>query len=60
MPLQIEQMFPDLWVDEDEDEGLNIHEAELIDTQLKRFRRKEKFSYSKLNDSGRARSSCVR
>ena len=52
MPLQIEQMFPDLWVDEDEDEGLNIHEAELIDTQLKRFRRKEKFSYSKLNDSG--------
>ncbi len=51
MPLQIEQMFPDLWVDEDEDEGLNIHEAELIDTQLKRFRRKEKFSYSKLNDS---------
>ena len=52
MPLQIEQMFPQLWVDEDEDEGLNIHEAELIDTQLKRFRRKEKFSYSKLNDSG--------
>ena len=52
MPLQIEQMYPQLWVDEDEDEGLNIHEAELIDTQLKRFRRKEKFSYAKLNDSG--------
>ena len=52
MPLQIEQMYPQLWVDEDEDEGLNIHEAELIGTQLKRFRRKEKFSYAKLNDSG--------
>lgn len=51
MPLQIAKMYPDLWVDEDEDEGLNIHEEQLIKTQLERFRRKEKFSYTKLNDS---------
>ena len=51
MPLQIATMFPDLWVDEDEDEGLNIHESELIKTQLNRFRRKEQYSYNKLNDS---------
>ena len=51
MPLQIATMFPNLWVDEDEDEGLNIHESELIKTQLERFRRKETFSYNKLNDS---------
>lgn len=51
MPLQIAEMFPDLWVDEDEDEGLNVHESELIQTQLDRFRRKEKFSYTKINDS---------
>lgn len=51
MPLHIAEMYPDLWVDEDEDEGLNIHEGELIQTQLDRFRRKEKFSYTKLNDS---------
>lgn len=51
MPLQIATMYPDLWVDEDEDEGLNIHESELIKTQLDRFRRKESFSYNKLNDS---------
>lgn len=51
MPLQIAKMYPDLWVEEDEDEGLNIHEKELIQTQLDRFRRKEKFSYNKLNDS---------
>ena len=51
MPLQIAEMFPHLWVDEDEDEGLNIHESELIKTQLGRFRRKEQFSYNKLNDS---------
>lgn len=51
MPYDIHGMYPHLWVDEDEDEGLNIHEAELIQTQLDRFRRKEKFSYTKLNDS---------
>lgn len=51
MPLQIAKLYPQLWVEEDEDEGLNVHEEELIQTQLQRFRRKEKFSYSKLNDS---------
>lgn len=51
MPLQIAKNYPHLWVDEDEDEGLNVHEQELISTQLERFRRKEKFSYNKLNDS---------
>lgn len=51
MPLQIAKMYPKLWVEEDEDEGLNIHEEELIRTQIERFRRKEKFSYNKLNNS---------
>lgn len=51
MPLQISTMFPKLWVDEDEDEGLNIHEEELVATQLARYRRKERFSYNKINDS---------
>ena len=51
MPLQIENMYPQYWVDEDEDEGLNIHEEQLIKTQLDRFRRKEQFKYTKLNDS---------
>ena len=44
-------MYPDLWVEEDENEGLNIHERALIKTQLDRYRRKEQFSYNKLNDS---------
>lgn len=51
MPLQIAEMYPEYWVDEDEDEGLNVHESKLVQTQLQRFRRKEKFSYNKLNDS---------
>ena len=51
MPLQIAEMYPQYWVDEDEDEGLNVHEKELIQTQLDRFRRKEKFQYHKINES---------
>lgn len=51
MPADIKAMFPEYWVEEDEDEGLNIHEQELISTQLERYRRKDKFTYSKLNDS---------
>ncbi len=50
MPLQIEKMFPDLWVDEDEEEGKNLNEAPLIQTQLDRYRRHESFSYHKIND----------
>ena len=51
MPLQIATMFPQYWVEEDEDEGLNIYEQQLVQTQLDRFRRKDKFLYTKLNDS---------
>lgn len=51
MPLQIKEMFPDYWVEEDEDEGLNNNEDKLIQTLIDRFRRKDKFTYTKLNDS---------
>ncbi|MCL1942286.1 MAG: PglZ domain-containing protein [Candidatus Azobacteroides sp.] len=51
MPIQIEKMFPELWVDEEEEEGKNLNEAPLIQTQIERFRKKYTFSYNKLNDS---------
>ncbi len=51
MPAQIEKMFPDLWIDEDSEEGKNINESPLIATQLERYRRRHKFSYNKINDS---------
>ena len=54
MPLQIAEMFPDLWVDEDEEEGKNLNEAPLIQTQLERYRRKNTFSYHKINTSQEA------
>ena len=51
MPQQIAKMFPELWVDEDEEEGKNLNEAPLIQTQLDRFRKHYTFSYHKINNS---------
>ena len=54
MPDKIASMYPDLWVDEDEEEGKNLNEGPLIQTQLDRYRRKHTFSYHKINDSAAA------
>ena len=51
MPDQIAHLFPDLWVDEDEEEGKNLNEEPLVRTQLERYRRHDTFSYYKINDS---------
>ncbi|MBQ6732941.1 MAG: bifunctional response regulator/alkaline phosphatase family protein [Paludibacteraceae bacterium] len=49
MPAQIRKMYPDLWVDEEEDEGKNLNEEALVKTQIERFRKKYTFSYNKIN-----------
>ena len=54
MPLQIKEMYPELWVEEDEDEGKNLNEEALIRRQLERYRRREAFTYHKINDSAQA------
>ena len=51
MPNKIAQMFPDLWIDEDEEEGKNINEAPLIGTQIERYRRHDSYTYHKINNS---------
>lgn len=51
LPNQIQKMFPEYWVDEDEEEGKNIYEEDLLRTQIERFRKKYTFSYHKINDS---------
>ncbi|MDE7410922.1 MAG: PglZ domain-containing protein, partial [Paramuribaculum sp.] len=51
MPLDIQKLFPQLWVDEDSDEGKNLNESPLIATQFDRYRRKCRFSYNKINDN---------
>lgn len=50
MPLQIKQLYPSLWVDEIEEEGKNLNEKELIQTQLDRFRKRYEFTYYKVNE----------
>lgn len=54
MPLEIARLFPDLWVDEDEDEGKNLNEEPLIATHFQRYRRQCRFSYNKINSSAAA------
>lgn len=51
LPDKIAQMFPELWVDEDSEEGKNLNEAPLIQTQLDRYRKHYTFSYHKVNES---------
>lgn len=51
MPLQISKMFPELWVDEEEEEGKNLNEEPLIRTQIERFRKKYTFSYHKIHET---------
>ena len=51
MPKQIADMYPELWVDEDTEEGKNLNEEPLIWKQMERYRRKESFAYYKLNHS---------
>lgn len=51
MPAKIAEMYPDLWIDEDEEDSKNANEQELIRTHLERYRRKESFAYFKVNES---------
>lgn len=51
MPLQISEMYPNLWVEEIEDEGKNLNEDLLIQTQIDRFRKNYSFSYNKIHTS---------
>jgi CheY-like chemotaxis protein len=50
MPADIQKKFPNLWVDEEEDEGKNLHEQELLQSLLKQNGYTEKFSYTKITN----------
>ena len=51
MPAMIKKMYPDYWVEEEDEEGKNLHEEDLLREQLARYRRREAFTYRKINDS---------
>ena len=51
MPLQIQQQYPEYWVEEGDEETKNKYENELVGTMLQRFRRRDEYSYFKINES---------
>lgn len=51
LPNDIARLFPELWIDEDDDEGKNINEEPLIKSQLNRFKRDFSYSYHKVNET---------
>jgi CheY-like chemotaxis protein len=50
MPSEINKLHPELWVDEEEDEGKNKYEEEFVGHQMQRLGYKEKFSYTKITN----------
>lgn len=51
MPSQIAKTYPELWVSEEEEDGKNIHEEELLKAQIERLQQSYTFSYNKLMTS---------
>ncbi len=51
MPRDIAEMFPDLWVDEESEEGKNLNEEPMIQTLLDRYRKRYSFSYNKVYEA---------
>ena len=48
LPLQIEQNFPDLWLNDEEQGGKNLHEEEFLKSYLKRLKKDVKLNYNKI------------
>ena len=51
LPLQIQEMYPQFWVEEGDEESKNQYEKELVQTLLERYRRREICNYWKVNES---------
>ena len=51
LPLQIQEMYPQYWVEEGDEESKNQYEKELVQTLLDRYRRRDSFNYWKVNES---------
>lgn len=49
MPLEIQKHYPNLWVFDEEDEGKNLNEEELLSKQIQRLGKKYKLHYEKSN-----------
>jgi len=50
MPLEIEKLFPDLWVSDEDEEMKNLYEEELLNHQISRLGKKYKTFYHKVTN----------
>ncbi len=50
LPSEIQKRYPNLWVNDDEDEGKNNHEKDFLEGQLKSLGKNFKFSYNKITN----------
>jgi CheY-like chemotaxis protein len=50
MPLEIEKRFPNLWKNEEDEGGKNMHEADFLEANLKRLGKQVKWSYNKITN----------
>lgn len=51
MPADLEKLYPDLWVDDEDDEMKNLHEEEMLISQLKRLGYTEKIYFDKVTSA---------
>jgi CheY-like chemotaxis protein len=50
MPSEIEKLYPQLWLNDEEEGGKNMHEEELLQKQLKRLGKNIDFNYNKITN----------
>ena len=51
MPLEIQKLNPELWLNDDEEGAKNLNEEELLRKQISRLGKKYRFYYAKVNNS---------
>ncbi|MFM7727872.1 MAG: PglZ domain-containing protein, partial [Flavobacteriales bacterium] len=51
MPSEIESRFPNLWLNDEDEGGKNLHEEEFLADFLKRNRKELKYSYTKVTNN---------
>ena len=56
MPAAIEELMPEYWIDDHEDEGKNLHEEKLLSKNLLRAGIDCRWSYNKINSDAEGRS----
>ncbi len=56
MPSEIESRFPNLWLNDEEEGGKNLHEEDFLNDTIKRFRKEFKTSYVKITNHNDGKS----